>query len=374
VSGAAAPYRGTVPPPWLARLAERANAAGFLRFDRFMELALYDPEFGYYTRSREPFGRAGDFYTAAHVTPVFARTIAGHLRAVWGSLGRPRPFRVVELGPGDGTLAEELVRSLRGTLPADAVWEYEPREASAALRQRTVERVSAVASGPVRLAEAGAVEPFVGAFLGNEVLDALPARRLRFGGGTWREQGARVEEDRLVEAWSAADPLPAGVELPPDPVEGDWFEFAPATAGLLRDVADHLERGVALFLDYGTPEAPPPGQRSGSLASLRAHRSLEAPFSMPGDGDLSVFVPFGIVRAAARSAGLAEVAFGRQRERLGAWGYPSLDAEWRGETADPAESVRRGLASKQLLFGFEGFYALELAARTLPEGGSAAGS
>ncbi len=130
----------------------------------------------------------------------------------------------------------------------------------------------------------------------------------------------------------------------------------------MREVADHLVRGVFLILDYGMEEnelrrAHP----AGTLAAVRSHRSLSDPLDRPGETDLSAFVNFTRVRAAARAAGWSELAFGRQAEALGRWGYPDVLAEELRRAKSPEEEVRVRLASKNLLFGFDRFQALELA-------------
>jgi SAM-dependent MidA family methyltransferase len=349
------------------RLAEAADPDGFVPFDRFMEVALYDPVGGFYAREQPPFGRSGDYYTAAHVHPLFGRTLAERMWAVRRALGPERPFRVVEVGPGDGTLAETILSAL-GKAPEGAVGvEYLLVERSASLRQVALERVEAAgrsAGIPVRLADSLSADgPFEGVVVANEMLDAEPARRLEWTGAEWRELGVRVADGRVVAAVAPLrTPVPVpGLVSPSEP--GTVLEVSPAAEGWVREVADHLVRGLAVILDYGMEEAELlAGHRLGTLAAVRRHRAVDDPLSDPGSTDLSVFVNFSRIRAAAQRAGLEEVAFRSQAEALGAWGFPALfDAEVRGAGSAEAE-VRLRLASKSLLFGFDRFRVLELAA------------
>src|SRR5271156_4842770 len=97
----------------LLRVArDGADATGFLPFDRWMDLVLYTEGAGYYAGLRSPLGPNGDFYTAPHVQPLFAAAFAERVREVRVQLGADRPFTLVEIGPGDGTLAEGMIAAL----------------------------------------------------------------------------------------------------------------------------------------------------------------------------------------------------------------------------------------------------------------------
>ncbi len=348
-------------------LARGADADGFVPFDRFMEIALYDDAGGYYARPESPFGPAGDFYTAARVHPLFARTLARHVRSVRGALGADRPFEIVEVGPGDGTLGASLLSAL-GEDPSGLVGvSYHLVERSPSLARRARERLTPVAADrgvPVVDEPAiGATGPFEGIVLANEFLDAEPARRLRWTGDAWRELGVRVRDGRVEPAESSTVP-PVPDPPVPTPAEPNVIvEVSPAAESWVRSVGDHLAAGVLLALDYGAEESElVAGHPRGTLAAVRRHRSVNDFWSSPGASDLSVFVDFTRLRYAARRAGLVELAYGRQAEALGAWGFPSeLEAALAG-ARDAEEGVRVRLAAKNLLFGFEQFRVLELAA------------
>ncbi|MFY9717226.1 MAG: SAM-dependent methyltransferase, partial [Thermoplasmata archaeon] len=134
----AAPTRPT--PDLLARLRARADADGFVPFDRFMDLALYDPRAGFYSRESAAFGSAGDYYTAPYVHPLFARTLAARIRTLVGPIRDHGPVRIVEVGPGDGSLAEGLLRSLGAESRVD---EYLLVERSESLARRALARAGA---------------------------------------------------------------------------------------------------------------------------------------------------------------------------------------------------------------------------------------
>lgn len=350
------------------RLRPLADAAGVVRFDRYMEAALYAEGVGYYDRAGPPpFGPQGDFYTAAHASPLFARTIARRIVAEHERMGRPRAFRIVELGPGDGTLAQGLIAALAPSVPAASAWSYRFVERSSSLRARVEERLAS-AEGTDRVdvrssASLSADGTFAGVLLANELLDALPARRLVWRGGRWRDLGVRVGPDSLEWAeMGDAEPIPPPA-LPKGRREGAIVEVSPVAEALLREVGDHLVHGTAIFLDYGFPEDELiEGHPSGTLSAVFRHATLADPLDHPGMADLSAFVNFTRIRAAARAAGLREAAFRRQAEALVDWGFSSVLDEERARSEGDEAKVRLDLAAKNLLFGFENFRVLELTA------------
>ncbi len=347
-------------------LRRSADPGGFVPFDRFMEVALYGEGVGFYTRPDSPFGPEGDYYTAAHASPLFGRAIAQRVRSVLSETPPGPSFRVLEVGPGDGTLGESVLRGLADDPAARERVEYVLLDRSPALSARAYERVSAVGQSvgiPVTAAgSVGADGPFTGMVLANEVLDAQPARRLLWDGEVWQDLGVRLTHDGFVPATSPRNrPVPAP-ELPRAPAFGTIVEVCPLAEALVREVADHLVSGRFLVLDYGMDEAElVVAHPSGTLAAVRRHRFVDDPFDEPGTCDLSVFVNFTRIRAAAATAGLREVSFRRQAEALGEWGFPQLlEAAIRSAPSTEVE-VRIRLAAKNLLFGFERFHALELA-------------
>lgn len=354
-----------VPPAFVAPLLARTAPDGFLPFDRFQEVALYAEGIGYYARAKSPFGPEGDYYTAPRVDPLYARTLAARCREALEGCDREFPARLVELGCGDGTLLGGVVAELRRTdgardLEAVAV------DRSAARRRQARERVSAVSD--VRVTEAASLAglgPFRGVVIAHELLDATPVRRFRREAEGYAEEGFRWEGDLLH---GTTRPLPPGDRLasrlpgPEATAPGDSVEVAPGTEGVVREVADHLVAGLLVVVDYGElgPELRA-GHRGGTVNALRGHRSLPLSEIRLGETDLSSFVDFSAVRAAAARSGLAEVAYRRQAEALTAWGLPTLLERAVAEAPGAEGQVRLRLAAKSLLFGFETFRVLELA-------------
>jgi SAM-dependent MidA family methyltransferase len=335
-----------------------------------MDVALYAPEIGFYNRPRNPLGPEGDYYTAPRVSPLFGQALALRIRSEFDHLGRPNRFRILELGPGDGVLAESILAMLKGHPPEASSWEYGLVERSPHLAEEAAERVARLDLPSwlqVRVAESiGGDGSFRGIIVGNEYLDALPFRRAIWRQREWRELGLRWEGEQLRWTESSGPMEPVDPPLPPVAEDGTVFDFSPWASAILREIADHLKDGTALFVDYGAEESELlRAHRHGTLAAYRNHRLVDDPLQTPGEVDLSAFVNFTRLRASATRSGQTETAFRSKAIALREWGFaPLLEDQLQHATSDE-ERVRLRLASKNLLFGFDTFHVWELAARGL---------
>ena len=290
-----------------ARIAEDiAAAGGWIGFERFMHAALYTPGLGYYARGELPFGRlpgpggqGGDFVTAPELSPWFARALAAQVAQ---GLQAAQADEVYEFGAGSGALAAELLRALdAGGVP---VRRYTIVEVSGGLRARQRERLAAFGER-VRWADAMPA-PMRGVVLGNEVLDAMPARLLAWDGAAWSERGVALHEGRFA---FADRPTEARPPAPGPFVPGTVTEVQPQATAFVATVAAQLERGLALFIDYGFPqdEYYHPQRSTGTLMCHRGHLADADPLSDVGLKDITVHVDFTAVALAAQDAG-ADVA------------------------------------------------------------------
>jgi SAM-dependent MidA family methyltransferase len=274
---------------------------GPITFAEFMELALYGPG-GFY--ERPPVGADGDFVTSPHVHPVFGSLVAKALRSFHEGLGRPEPFRIAEVGAGDGTLAEQLLRELD-----DLDVDYTAAEVSPGAR----EALGAIVG--VRVTTELSDRPHV--VVAQELLDNLPSRRVRGD----REIRVGLEGDRFVEVETPWDAEPA----PPD-VE----TLVPVGAFAFVDrLADVLTRGYALLIDYGGV-----GTTGGELHGYRGHRVVEDVLADPGATDITAGVDFELVAHRAEGRGLVAWPSVTQHDALLALGFESwLRAELERQTS-----------------------------------------
>ena len=291
-------------------LRDRIRAVGPITFADWMQTALYHPEHGYYRRRRPSVGIDGDFLTSPEVHPLFGAAVAAAVSDAWRELDRPDPFPVVEVGPGTGALAESMLRNLdRETAQAISLALIEPnRFAAARQRERLrefprIDWIEDLAEIPSRSARL---------IIANELLDALPVRRLAYC-REWRElrvgwDDARGFHDVPAPVDDSADdpallnPL-AGIS--PEP---GWIaEISPARAEMISALAARLDRGFLLLFDYGYPRADlySHRHRQGTLATARRHVPGDDPYAHPGDQDLTTHIDLDQIREAALAAGLS---------------------------------------------------------------------
>ena len=317
------------------------RAAGPMPFARFMELALYAEEGGYYRAPAARPGRDGDFLTAPELHPIFGWTLATAIEEIWRRLGEPAPFVVRELGAGTGALAVAVLDGLAeaGSPLLEAI-AYEPVEADPRrLDAFAVRLAGAGHGGRHRAPRAG---PVVGIILGNEVLDALPVHRVRRRRAALREVAIDVAPDgALVEV--EIDPSPrvathladAGVEL----IDGQTAEFALGLDAWIGAAAADLARGVLLFIDYGAPAAElydPVRRRDGTLRAYVRHQVHGDPYRHVGRQDLTAHVDVTAVERAARAAGLTTIGITTQAEALMGLG---IERRLQAIQADPATRI-----------------------------------
>jgi SAM-dependent MidA family methyltransferase len=297
-----------------ARLQARLRAAiaaagGWLAFDRFMALALYEPGLGYYARGSRQFGTmpasGSDFVTAPELSPLFGRTLA---RQVAQALQASGTDEVYEFGAGSGALAEQLLGVL-----GDSVRRYSIIELSGTLRERQAQRLAPFAPRVQWLdAWPAAIR---GVVLGNEVLDAMPVQLLHFDGRAWQERGVVIEDG--VFAW-AERPTTLRPPAPGPFVPGTVTEIHPQAEAFIRSLAERLQHGAAFFIDYGFPEAEyyHPQRTGGTLMCHRAHRADANPLADVGAKDITAHVNFSAVALAGQDAGLEVLGYTSQARFL----------------------------------------------------------
>jgi SAM-dependent MidA family methyltransferase len=273
----------------LERLVRRRAAReGPLSFAEVMASALYHPRYGYYSRVRG-FGAQGDFITSPEVHPVFGQLLARQVVDLWQYLGRPHPFRVLELGAGSGALAEQLLSRLPPT-------RYTIDERSQSLRKVQRARLGDSVSWH------SAARPHL--VIANEVLDAQPAHRLTVRQGQLRE--LRVDADlRWVEMEAPVEARDYFKRLGLLPPEGAIAEINLQLDNWVRQLARRLgPRSLALILDYGYTAEALFSRPQGTLLTYYRHTLGSDPLQRLGEQDISVHVDFTTLATAAHHAGL----------------------------------------------------------------------
>ena len=353
--------------PLLPILQAEIRARGPIPFARFMELCLYHPEHGYYSSERVKLGAAGDFYTSAHVAPVFARMMGRHWERLWHALGCPAQFDLVELGPGDGSFARELLAWARDRFPPFfASLRYTAIERSSRLRRQVEETLQDFAGQAKIVEDFSAVahktnaEGICGCIFANEFFDALPLHLLVWRRGRWQERFVSLDGERHV--WMESEPSSSDLvpqaelhldpSLPPEERPDGWVaEVRPSAGEWMKRISDSLVRGEALIADYGYTLEEWRGGRftGGSALAYRRHQVVEDLLAHPGDQDLTAHVNFTELVEAGSSCGLRLQSLESQARFLMAVGEPDEFADVFSDCASEAERLRRAQLLKTLI-------------------------
>ncbi len=302
---------------------------GVLPFARFMELALYCPDCGYY-ETKKDIGRRGDFYTSVSAGELFGQLLA---RRFAGWLDEMRSAecgaRIVEAGAHDGQLAKDVLTWLQLKRPKlfEQI-EYGIIEPSARHHEWQRETLNIFAprvrwfSDFPAMARQDSVEPKVdGIIFSNELLDAFPVHRFGWDAKnkTWFEWGVTAEGDKFV--WAKIQP--SAFSLQPSALEavlpdGYTIETSPAAENWWREAAGVLARGKLLAIDYGftADEMFSPARARGSLRAYFRHHATDDLLANPGDQDLTAHVNFSAIQTAGEAAGLKTEFFGSQAKFL----------------------------------------------------------
>ncbi|MGH2603021.1 MAG: class I SAM-dependent methyltransferase, partial [Dehalococcoidia bacterium] len=294
---------------------------GRITFARFMELALYHPEHGYYLAAERRPGRKGDFLTAPEATPLFGLTLARQIAECWERLGRPAPFVVREYGAGVGGLAYDIVAGLSTEAPeVAAVLQYRLIEPNRHRLGQALAAMNEVGLGEMVTAEDGEdIEPITGVALANEVADALPVHRLVLRDGQFRERNISWRNIRFAEEEDEPSP-PArdaiermhveGVVVP----DGAAVDVSPAAAAWFVGVGRGLARGYAIIIDYGYParELYQAHRLAGTVRGYYEHTVTDDPFVRVGRQDLTAHVDFTALQRAGEAVGMRLAGFTTQ--------------------------------------------------------------
>jgi len=276
------------------RLTAQIRASGPMSVAQYMTACLHDPDFGYYA-TRPALGEGGDFITAPLVSQMFGELIGLWAVETWVRMGRPAPFRLVEMGPGDGTLMSDLLRAARLSPEFTAAADVWLVETSQPLRDRQRQTLGDHLSWASSLAEVPGDAPLI--LVANELLDCLPVRQFVHTAQGWAERLVGLDESGALAFGLAAMPPGAAPNLRlGQDMLGAILEQSPAQAALGSELGRRIAQGggAALLIDYGRA-APGFGD---TLQALRRHVK-EGPLANPGEADLTVHADFPAVQAAA---------------------------------------------------------------------------
>jgi SAM-dependent MidA family methyltransferase len=336
-------------PQLVAAIASEIGRRGPISFARFMELALYHPQFGYYMRPPDPgterIGWSGDFYTSSDVHPILGQAMARQAAQVDALLGYPDPFMIVEMGPGKGLLAQHVLSHCQ--LMSESLAErlrYVLIECSPAMRALQQEQLKPWLrhSGPVSwLEDLSSLAPgsMTGLMFSNELPDAFPVHRVEKVAHGLKEIFVELRDGRFAQC--LRDPSTPEIEdyfrsLHIELAEGYRTEINLRAPVWMRQVAASMNRGVVITIDYGhsAEDLYGPQRSKGTLLCYCSQMASEDPFVRVGIQDMTAHVDFTTLATVGEEAGLSITGFTNQMSFLMGLGVEEMIAQLAPETPE----------------------------------------
>jgi SAM-dependent MidA family methyltransferase len=282
--------------PLQAELKKLIASSGPMPVWRYMELCLTHPEHGYYV-SRDPLGREGDFTTAPEVSQMFGELLGLWAASVWRAMDSPPALRLIELGPGRGTMMADALRALRVLPPLYQALSIHLVEINPVLREKQAATLSGVRN-ILWHDHIDEVPPGPSVILANEYFDVLPVHQMVKRETGWHERTVEIGAGSNLAFGASAEPMPRfEVLLPPlvraAPV-GAVFEWRPDAEIMKIAARVRDDGGAALIIDYGHLRSD-----AGDTFQAIARHSFADPLKNPGQADVTAHVDFqALVRAA----------------------------------------------------------------------------
>jgi SAM-dependent MidA family methyltransferase len=345
------------------KIEQEIRERGPIPFSRYMELCLYDPELGYYSRNAEQFGKAGDFYTSSDVHAVFGRLVARQFEEIWRALRSPAQIEILELGSGRGLFAQDVLdwsekkfpgffRAVHCTL-AESSPSLRERLQSTLKRQFAAGKVSLCSKSPFALREgtasaAGASlsDPII--VFANEFFDALPVEVLSPQG----ELRISEKDGQLFETWhpASAEALEFMDRYSVHPEAGQRIEAPLIAQRYMSQIAAAVDCGILIAIDYGyTRQDQLAGRHRGTIATYRQHSESANPYEAPGEQDITAHVNFTALTAAAEKQGMHVQPLLTQSQFLIGIGEHNQFADAFEECRLPQERAKVALQLKHLV-------------------------
>ena len=352
---------------------------GPIPFSRYMQLCLYDPDHGYYSANAEQFGKAGDFYTSSDVHAVFGRLLARQFDQIWQTLDRPPQIEILELGPGRGLFARDVLDWSNKKFPGFfAALTYTLQESSSALRAKLQDTLckhigtgkAAVSEERPNLAQRFSAgkggekdqvpegrptgpdrtlspdTPLI--VFANECFDALPVEIL----STQGKLHLALEGDRLRETWlpPLAEELEYLDRYSVHPEADERIEVPIQAQNWAHQIARAIECGLLFIIDYGyTRNQQLAGRHRGTLMAYRHHSASSDPYQAPGEQDLTAHVNFTALAAASEQAGMTCEKLLTQSQFLMGLGENNQFADAFEDCRIPQERAKVALQLKHLV-------------------------
>jgi NADH dehydrogenase [ubiquinone] 1 alpha subcomplex assembly factor 7 len=280
-------------PEFREKLINLIKANGPISISEYMTQALCHPKFGYYMK-QDPFGKKGDFTTAPEISQMFGEMIGIWVANYWNMAGKPAKIYLAEMGPGRGTLMQDILRAIAVLPDLKNAAEVHLVEISPALKTIQKECLTDYNitwhDSMDDLLKAANDAPLY--LIMNELFDALPIRQFQMSKACWHERMVSITQDETA-LQMVLMPDPVTSSLVPEVIrtanEGSLYEVCPAGDALIDNIATHIKKtgGAALIIDYGYDKY----STGDTLQALENHKYADI-FEKPGDADLTAHVNF----------------------------------------------------------------------------------
>jgi SAM-dependent MidA family methyltransferase len=320
-------------------IVDLINVKGMITFADFMELALYHPEYGYYTSGKEKIGKRGDYYTSSDVHSVFGGLIARQLEQMWRLLGRNK-FTVVEIGAGKGWLCHDILKCVRNEYPEffERI-DYKIVEISQNLIERqsnTLKGLEEKVSWEFFSEDGFSFNPIEGCFLSNEFVDSLPVHQVVVENDCLKEIYVTVQDGEFCEKIDDLSSQELRDYFDNSKTflkEGQRAEVNLKALDWVKNIFYCLNRGFILTIDYGhLADALYCEERyRGTLMCYYEHTTSENPYERIGNQDITSHVNFSSIMKEGARFGLSTTGFVRQSNFLIALGILNKMNEVQGD-------------------------------------------
>ena len=287
--------------PLEAEIRRRIQMAGPMPVRQYMELCLSHPVHGYYT-TRDPLGRSGDFITAPEISQVFGELLGLWAASAWERMGQPENVRLVEIGPGRGTMMLDALRAVQIVPDFRKAVVVHLVEISPALEQRQQQALAAH-DVPVQWHQSlDQVPDGPTIIIANEFIDALPIHQAVMCVDGWHERVVKIADNGTLQFGHARDPIPLFDQMLPRPLRnapiGAIFEWRADQVALEIGRRVMHYHGAALLIDYGHVESA-----AGDTFQAVGRQAFTSPLQSPGNVDLTAHVDFQALAHAAQALG-----------------------------------------------------------------------
>jgi len=317
--------------PLEQEISSRIIKEGLITFEAFMEMALYEPDLGYYSSDRIAIGRTGDYYTSQHLHPVFGAMLGKQLEQMWNIMGKPGAFHAIEPGAGEGYMCHDILTYLRDR-DIDSSLKYVIVEPHPFLKTKQKNLLEPFADAVEWVTSLKALGPVAGCILSNELLDAFPVHVVEMEDEvkevyvSSKPEGGFSEVKGPISAEAIAEYLSEfSIHLP----RGYRTEINLRIKDWLREASDALSEGFVLTIDYGYPADELYGaeRNRGTLLCYYKHQFNEEPYQHVGEQDMTAHVNFSSVKKWGEACGLKTLGFCPQGTYLVSLGIDAIIAD-----------------------------------------------